>query len=61
MNKKTIGTVLLIAGVILLLASLTADMIGIGEAASAFGYKQIIGTVVGAVAAVAGFVMRSRA
>jgi asparagine N-glycosylation enzyme membrane subunit Stt3 len=60
MNKKTIGTVLLVAGVILLLASLTADMIGIGEAASAFGYKQIIGTVVGAVAAVAGFFLRSK-
>jgi hypothetical protein len=51
---------LLVAGVILLLASLTADMIGIGEAASAFGYKQIIGTVVGAVAAVAGFSLRSK-
>jgi hypothetical protein len=45
---------------ILLLASLTADMIGIGEATSAFGYKQIIGTVVGVIAAVAGFVLRSR-
>jgi hypothetical protein len=51
---------LLVAGIILLLAFLTADMIGIGEAASAFGYKQIIGTVVGAVAAVAGFILRSK-
>jgi hypothetical protein len=60
MNKKTIGTVLLVAGVILLLASLTADVIGIGEATSAFGYKQIIGTVVGIVAAGAGFFLRSK-
>jgi hypothetical protein len=61
MNNKTIGTILLVAGVILLLASLTADMIGIGEAADAFGYRQIVGAIVGVIAAVAGFVMRSRA
>jgi hypothetical protein len=60
MNNKTIGTVLLVAGVILLLASLTADVIGIGEAPDAFGIRQIAGVVVGVIAAVAGFVMRSR-
>lgn len=55
MNKKTIGIVLLAGGVILLIGSLAADVIGIGGAPG-FGYKQIVGAVVGVIAAVAGFV-----
>lgn len=61
MNNKTLGTVLLVAGVILLLASLTADMIGIGEAADAFGIRQIAGAVIGVVAVAVGFFLRSKA
>jgi hypothetical protein len=58
-NQKTIGTILLIVGVILLIASLTADMIGIGGVPG-FGYKQIVGTVVGVIAAVIGYVLYSK-
>lgn len=58
-NRKSIGIVLLIAGIVLLAASLTADMIGIGVAAG-IGYKQTIGAVVGVIAAIVGFVLYSR-
>jgi len=58
-NKKTTSMVLLVAGAILLLASLAADMIGIGQAAG-FGYKQIIGALVGVIAVVVGFVIRPK-
>jgi hypothetical protein len=58
-NKKTIGIALLAVGVIVLIISLGADLIGIGGAAG-FGYKQIIGAVVGVIVAVVGFVLYSR-
>ena len=58
-NKKTIGITLLAIGVVLLIGSLAADVIGVGGAAG-FGYKQIIGAVVGVIAAVVGFVLYSR-
>lgn len=58
-NKKTIGIVLLVVGVILLIGSLAADAISIGGAAG-FGYKQIIGAIVGVIVAVVGYVLYSR-
>lgn len=59
-DKKTIAIVLIVAGIILLIASLLADMIGIGQAVG-FGYKQMAGSAVGVIAAVAGFVIRPKA
>ena len=59
-NKKTIGTVLLVAGIIILIAALTSDMLGIGGDVRTFGTKQIVGVAAGVIVAVAGFVMRSR-
>ena len=59
-NKKTIGVALLVVGVIVLIVSLAADAIGLGGAIGAFGYKQIIGAVVGVIVAVVGFVLYSR-
>jgi hypothetical protein len=58
-NRKTIGTAFLVTGVMLVFASLTADMVGFGETAG-FGYRQIVGTVAGIVVAVAGYALRSR-
>ena len=58
-NTKTIGIASLVVGVILVIGALAADVIGIGGAAG-FGYKQIIGAVVGVVVAVVGFVLYSR-
>ena len=58
-NTKTIGITLLAVGVILLISSLTADMIGIGSVVG-FGYKQIVGSIAGVIIAVVGFVLYSR-
>jgi hypothetical protein len=57
-NKKTIGIVLLVVGVILVILSLIADMIGIGI--PGFGLKQIAGVIIGAIIAIAGFVLNSK-
>jgi hypothetical protein len=58
-NKKTVGIALIVVGVVLIIVSLVADRIGIG-AASGFGYKQIIGAIVGVVVAIIGFIYYSR-
>jgi hypothetical protein len=59
MNNKQLGIALLVIGVIILLLSLLANSIGIGGAPG-FGYKQIAGTVVGAIIAIVGYVLFSR-
>jgi hypothetical protein len=58
-NRKTAGIALLVAGVILLIISLAADVIGIGNS-TGFGLGQIAGAVVGVIAAVLGFVFSPR-
>jgi hypothetical protein len=58
-NRKTLGIILLVVGVVLLFLSLTADIIGIG-ATPGFGYKQIAGSIFGAVVAIVGYVLMSR-
>ncbi len=55
--KKTLGLVLLVVGIAVLVLSLAADPIGIGGN-PIFGRNQIIGSIVGAVAAVVGVVLR---
>jgi len=57
--KKTVGTVLLVVGIAVLVLALAADPIGIGGN-PIFGRNQIIGTIVGAIAAVAGLVLRRK-
>ena len=59
MDKKQLGIVLLVVGVIILLVSLLADTIGIGGAAR-FGYRQIAGAVVGVILAIVGYFFFSR-
>jgi hypothetical protein len=58
--NKTLGIVLLVGGVVVLLISLLADLI-VGElsgsGSSAFSVYQIAGAIIGAVSAVAGFVL----
>ncbi len=59
-GKKTVGVILLVLGIIVLILSLSADLIGAG-AAPGFGYRQIIGAVVGIIAAIVGlFMMRKK-
>lgn len=60
MSKKTIGVVLLVAGVLIFLISAAADPLGIGGAPG-IGWKQILGMVVGVAVAAAGMTnLRSR-
>lgn len=58
-GKKTTSIVLLIVGIAILVLSLFANSIGIGNPAR-FGYIQIIGAIVGAIVAVVGLVMTLR-
>ena len=53
-NKKTLGIVLLVVGVVVMAVSLFANQFGIGVTA-VFGYKQSLGAVLGAAMAAAGF------
>ena len=54
-GKKTAGIVLIVVGIIVLLLSLGADPVGIGS--PGFGYRQIVGTIVGAIVTVIGLVL----
>lgn len=57
MNKKTIGIILIVLGLIGMQISLTADMTGIGGDPDNFGWKQILGTVVGVGLIIVGIVL----
>ena len=51
--KEAVGIVILVVGIVVLILSLGADYIAAGNP-SGFGYHQIIGTVLGAIASVLG-------
>jgi uncharacterized membrane protein YeaQ/YmgE (transglycosylase-associated protein family) len=59
MSNKTIGYALIILGVVVLVVSLAADTLGIGNVPG-FGWKQILGAVVGAVVVLGGVWMAMR-
>ena len=59
MSKKTMGISLIVVGVIVLLLSILADVFGIGATAS-FGYRQIIGSILGLILVVIGFVLNRK-
>jgi hypothetical protein len=60
MSDKTVGVVLLVAGVLLFLVSAAADSLGIGGYPG-IGMKQLAGIVVGVVIAALGMLkLRSR-
>jgi hypothetical protein len=58
-NKKTVGLVLLVVGIVLFVVSVAANPLGIGNP-DTFGREQIIGTVVGAVVALVGAALTLR-
>lgn len=59
MSRRTLGFAVLAVGVIVVVVSALADQIGIG-CGDAFGWKQIVGVIVGAVIAVVGVIVASR-
>ena len=52
MDRNAVGAVLVAAGSVFLVFSALADVIGIGE--GGFGWKQILGVIIGAVVAASG-------
>lgn len=59
MSRRVVGLIVAAGGLVLLFISAAADVIGIsgGSSADMFGNRQIIGTVVGAVAIAAGLLI----
>ena len=52
-RRKIFGIILLVGGIIILILSLLADLIGIGRGPG-FGLQQIVGTIAGSIIAVIG-------
>ncbi len=61
MSRKSIGIVLLVIGVLILLVSALADVVGLGADPQVFGYRQIAGVAAGAAIGVIGGVLYWRA
>ena len=59
-NKKALYLGMIVVGILILVLSLAADYIGIGGGSMGFGPRQIVGTIVGIVVAVAGLILRLR-
>ena len=59
MDKKSLGNALLIVGILIALASLLADIIGIGDSPG-FGRYQIMGLIVGVIISYVGFNFRGQ-
>ncbi len=59
MSKKMLGVVFIILGVIVLVVSLAADALGIGNA-TGIGWKQILAAVIGALVALLGVLLAFR-
>lgn len=59
MNNKLVGNILIAGGLLLLVVSAAADMIGLGEG-TVFGWKQVAGCVLGVLDIVAGALLNTR-
>ena len=56
-GNKTLAVGLMVVGVVVLLGSAMADLLGLGVSPFVFGYRQLAGSVVGAVLAMIGGVL----
>ena len=59
MSRTSVGWAITAIGIVVLIVSALADQIGLGNTDS-FGWKQILGVVVGAVIMVLGFIVAKR-
>ena len=57
MSRRSIGFLVMGIGVVILVVAALADPLGVGGADETFGWKQIVGVVVGAIVVVAGIVL----
>ncbi len=55
-ERKILGPILLAAGIVVLLVSALADILGLGANPTVFGYKQIAGSLAGIIVAIVGAV-----
>jgi uncharacterized membrane protein len=53
-RNKGLGTAVLAAGVVILLGSALADIVGAGASPLVFGYKQLAGSALGAILVIIG-------
>ena len=60
MSTKSIGFALIVLGVIVLVVSLLADVIGVGQYPSAIGWRQYLVAAIGFIIAVVGAVLAMR-
>jgi hypothetical protein len=56
-QSRVLAIVFIVVGALLALVSAFADIIGLGAPGSSFGWKQLLGTVLGIIALVAGIVL----
>jgi hypothetical protein len=61
MRNKNLAIALLVVGLAILLGSALADIVGVGGNPFVFGYKQLAGSVVGAVLSIVGALFYWRA
>ncbi len=59
-GTRTVGIILLVVGLVILVPSLLADFIGLGDSSRSFGELQIVGIVVGAILTVAGWFLKGK-
>ncbi len=57
---RTVGIILLVVGLVIMIPSLLADIIGIGGDLPGFGQLQILGTVVGAILTAGGWFLKGK-
>ena len=53
MSKRTLGFALIVVGVVIVAATILADIVGIGSSMG-FGWKQQLGTAIGVLTALVG-------
>ncbi len=61
MDSKTLSAAVLVVGIVILMASVFADSIGIGDNPDIIGRDQTIGAVVGAIAMAVGLFLTAKA
>jgi tetrahydromethanopterin S-methyltransferase subunit F len=60
MSTRTLGIAMIFIGILLMLVSLLADVIGVGWHPEVFGWKQILGTAAGVVLSLVGVYLLRR-
>lgn len=60
-SSKIIAIALLVVGITVLLVSALADIVGLGSDPNVFGYRQVAGSVAGAIVLVVGALLYWRA